>query len=193
MNDLTISNGNANGTDFNAGGGGIYNEYDHFGILNCLLSNNYALQGGGMYTPPNPDNRGANFPVLRDCSFIQNEAIEGGAMFNDRNCIPKLRNCIFFKNLAQLGGAIYNSGDKDTFQRYLRIVFFCKMKPKSVEADYILSSLVQLIRTVFLSKILQEKGEDFLLEPFVCKNFLNVDLLITMQIQEVQFILVQEL
>jgi predicted outer membrane repeat protein len=50
---------------------------------------------------------------LTDCSFTDNHARHGAAIFTDRSSSLSLNQCIFRRNTAELsGGAIYANGDK---------------------------------------------------------------------------------
>ena len=71
----------------------IYVEY-------CNFEYNHATEkGGGIYSD------GENYTV-RNCSFSQNSAQEGGAIYN--NYIAFISNSNFTNNSANDGGAIYN-------------------------------------------------------------------------------------
>lgn len=68
--------------------------------------------GGGMF------NNGAGrycHPTIRNCSFVDNSASSGGAIYNEGresgSSNPALVNCLFLNNSASsYGGAIFNSG-----------------------------------------------------------------------------------
>ncbi len=115
------------------GGGGI----DNFGlngnasptITNCIVYANTAAQrAGGMYCWGG-DNGNAN-PVVLNTAFVNNSAVDGGAIVSDRlnsssgssgNSNPNFRNCIFWGNTASgvgpqffiLGGATFNATYSD--------------------------------------------------------------------------------
>ncbi len=99
---LTVTGG------YNDSGGGIFlGQCASPTIINCILSENEASFGGGIYM----ENAG---PRLINCQFINNQAKAGGAIysFNDGSgCNPVMENCLFRDNSAtHNGGAIYNIG-----------------------------------------------------------------------------------
>lgn len=69
--------------------------------------------GGGIYNNGSGSGRQSN-PTLVNCSFIENQARNGAAVFNDGrqgNSSPTFLNCIFRNNQATRdGGALYNFG-----------------------------------------------------------------------------------
>jgi len=107
LNGVTVSDGNADGYDFNGHGGGIYNNYDmHPKLVYCTFRNNSAQEGGGICNI-------GNSPVLENCKFIGNSVSgSGGGIFNDYYSHPKLINCIFLENdAAYVGGGISTNFD----------------------------------------------------------------------------------
>ena len=73
--------------------------------------------GGGMYNNGVGSGKDCS-PLIRNCSFQNNSAKEGGAaLFNDGSFSgrskPTLSNCIFQNNSAFYGGAIFNKGESD--------------------------------------------------------------------------------
>ena len=71
--------------------------------------------GGGLYN----DN---SSPLIRNCIFSWNRAINGGAVYNANESSPILENCIFIENEADNGGAIYNTTDSSVTLR--ECIFF---------------------------------------------------------------------
>ncbi|MCB0686115.1 MAG: hypothetical protein KDC53_06310 [Saprospiraceae bacterium] len=84
LDGFIIQNGNADGGLINSSGGGIY------------VSGNGALCS----------------PVIQNCQFYDNEASQGGAIFNDGqssgNASPTIDHCTFISNQSVTGGAICN-------------------------------------------------------------------------------------
>jgi hypothetical protein len=70
-------------------------------ITNCIISNNSADAGGGMY------NDQSN-PTLTNCIFIGNSAYYDGGGMNNFQSTPTLTNCTFSENSADNGGGTYN-------------------------------------------------------------------------------------
>jgi predicted outer membrane repeat protein len=67
--------------------------------------NNYALDGAGIMALDGD-------PVIRNCSFIDNEADYGGAMFYNNHARPIISGSYFFGNHAvRSGGAVYAETD----------------------------------------------------------------------------------
>ncbi|MFI5378811.1 MAG: right-handed parallel beta-helix repeat-containing protein, partial [Tepidisphaerales bacterium] len=101
LDGFTITAGNANGTNPNNSGGGIYNSSGSPTIRNCTLIRNTAASGGGMYDY-------YSSPTLINCIFNGNTASSGGGIFNDLSSSPTLTNCAFSGNSAASGGGMYD-------------------------------------------------------------------------------------
>ncbi|HNT22143.1 MAG TPA: hypothetical protein PKL70_17025, partial [Saprospiraceae bacterium] len=110
--------------EYNRYGGGWFNfatapDSSNPTILNCTITGNAALRGGGM---ANFGDMGPTLPTLINCIISDNEASRGGGMFNyglNYESSPTLINCILSGNLAtDFGGAMYNdaegNGDDNT-------------------------------------------------------------------------------
>ena len=97
---FTITGGNANGTDSNSYGGGMYNYESDPTVTNCIFGGNSAEKGGGMY------NSGSN-PFLANCTFRGNKAgISGGGIYHSSSS-GNLINCTFSGNhSAGTGGGM---------------------------------------------------------------------------------------
>ncbi len=71
--------------------------------------------GGGWYNDGSGKGNSSN-PSIRNCVFLNNYAIEGGALFNHGpggECSPEVVNCSFVSNKAELGGgAWFNNVEK---------------------------------------------------------------------------------
>ncbi len=69
-------------------------------ILNCVLRNNQAATGGGLYCEHSS-------AALRNCVFLDNASDRGGALFSTQSTLT-LVNCTFRGNRAVLdGGALH--------------------------------------------------------------------------------------
>ncbi|HHM20664.1 MAG TPA: hypothetical protein ENJ20_01455 [Bacteroidetes bacterium] len=71
--------------------------------------------GGGLYNDGSGVGVQSN-PTLRNCLFLNNFAMEGGALFNNGdlgNASPEIEDCTFTSNRAFYGGgAIFNNGEQ---------------------------------------------------------------------------------
>ena len=103
LDGFTITGGNANGSDPDNNGGGIFIYWCSPTVTNCVLTGNTAYGGGGMY------NYRSTVTITR-CIFIGNNATLGGGMynFNDLGAV-NVTDCRFFDNFASsAGGGIWN-------------------------------------------------------------------------------------
>ncbi|MBW1914155.1 MAG: right-handed parallel beta-helix repeat-containing protein [Deltaproteobacteria bacterium] len=99
INGFTITGGNANGLLQNAKGGGLVNFENRVGEL------------------PRSATTIAFSPVVENCIFTKNNAIEGGAIYSYNQSEPVIKNCSFFENTAEQGGAILDRvGVKSTIE-----------------------------------------------------------------------------
>jgi len=81
-------------------GAGMYNNLANPSLLNCTLSNNMALDfGGGVYNY-------ANSPTFANCIFSRNSANNGGGIYNYEHTYSILTNCTFAENSAPNGNAL---------------------------------------------------------------------------------------
>jgi predicted outer membrane repeat protein len=127
LDGFTITSGNANHSSYNSGGG-IYSKQSQAIFANLIVQQNYALDGGGLYSSDSLNqlykvnffdnqanqNGGAIYTnnshlIMSDSSFGQNHAEgDGGALFN-YNSNPILTKINFGNNTAaDEGGAIFN-------------------------------------------------------------------------------------
>ncbi|MHC4474856.1 MAG: right-handed parallel beta-helix repeat-containing protein [Planctomycetota bacterium] len=108
FNGFTVTAGNADGSwASNQGtGGGICNLQGSPTVFDCVLTNNSANWGGGMFS----DGVGSE-PTLTNCMFSYNfSSGTGGGMCNGAGS-TMLLNCTFIENVADYaGGGIYDSG-----------------------------------------------------------------------------------
>ncbi|WP_118975699.1 right-handed parallel beta-helix repeat-containing protein [Taibaiella koreensis] len=101
LDGFTISGGNA------GQGGGIYNNYASPRISNCVIKDNAALSGAGLYNRGKLD--------IRHTTIIGNIAInstgystQGGGIYNIGSAGDTLLHCIIRNNIASTGCGIYN-------------------------------------------------------------------------------------
>ena len=106
---FTIENGNesvGNGGP-NSFGGAISNTGLGLTVQNCVLKNNAAYFGGGVYN----HNNGAGTLKLIGCTFLGNTASgAGGGVFNQNDTAGTcaLTRCTLTANAAPSGGGLYN-------------------------------------------------------------------------------------
>jgi hypothetical protein len=115
------------GPNFANNSGNSYNVVRSSGLNSTAILDGFVITGGNANATPlfteQYYNQGAigggvlnirSSPTLRNCSFLQNTASMGGAMFNygiyRSTSSPVLINCVFQQNTAGYGGAIFNDG-----------------------------------------------------------------------------------
>ena len=105
LDGFTIRGGNADSSNPNDRGGGMFNG-QHSGptVTNCTFNGNWAgFRGGGMY---NADYCGL---TVTACTFSANLASTGGGMSNDEDSTTVVTNCTFSANHAtSTGGGMHN-------------------------------------------------------------------------------------
>lgn len=84
--------------------------------------------GGGMYMVSNAV-LGESQPILRNCTFHKNHAVNyGGGIFMRSNSMgtvtPSIRNCIFTENKAAVGGGIYKDGSSQSTVLHIKDCLF---------------------------------------------------------------------
>ena len=84
-----------NSAEFGDGGGGAWLENSPGEVFGCNFRDNRGFNGAGLY------NGGEHCPVVRNCLFLRNLAINdnGGGMSNV-TCAPLIENCQFIENQA---------------------------------------------------------------------------------------------
>jgi len=129
---FTITAGNADATDPDDIGGGMYNSNGSPTLVQCTFSKNFATYGAGMFNLDNSSptlvqcafrfniasfsgggmyNQIDSSPAMIDCEFTDNvadPASSGGGLLNHQNCNAWLTRCIFLNNSAAAGGGILN-------------------------------------------------------------------------------------
>jgi parallel beta-helix repeat protein len=89
-------------------GGAFYDNGSSSILIDCKFIDNTANSGGGMCN-------GASFPMLTNCIFEGNRALDsGGGIFNRYESKPTLKDCIFINNHSELGAGIRNSQSNPT-------------------------------------------------------------------------------
>jgi len=101
LNGFTISGGNANNDAFpHDSGGGVYCDRGVPTITNCSITQNAAVNGGGLYFY-----RGSH-ATIRNCSIIGNAASHGGGLGAWLSS-PTVTNCTIKGNNAYFGAGLY--------------------------------------------------------------------------------------
>jgi len=100
---FTVTSGNANGTNDDKFGGGMYNHNCSPMVTNCIFHGNQANStgsaGGGMCNY-------ISSSVVTNCVFYENSAPSGGGTFNWYST-SKFTSCVFFDNSASWGGGLH--------------------------------------------------------------------------------------
>lgn len=127
LDGFTITGGNANASEPNDRGGGMFNEFGDPTLIDCVFAYNVAsgydtnfdARGGGVYNS-------AGDPALTNCTFLRNTAWGGwgtsglgGGMYNRDGSRPTLSRCTFLNNTADggfegglgAGGGMFNYND----------------------------------------------------------------------------------
>lgn len=112
---FVITHGIALGFDAGGQGGGLLNIGGNLVISQCVIRENLATHGGGMF------NRDGAAPTLIDCTFEGNRCetgAQGGAIYNI-NSQATMTGCQFIGNgdgtcgtTASYGGALYNEASE---------------------------------------------------------------------------------
>ena len=129
LNGVSITGGNANGSDPHNSGGGMYNSSCSPTLTNVIITNNtVSSSGGGMnneYSSPaltnviisnNSASSSSGFgggirnygssPTLTNVTISNNSARYGGGIYNNSSS-PNLYNCIIWGNSAPIGSEFY--------------------------------------------------------------------------------------
>ena len=89
--------------------------YFHNGETADAVVDNFTIQNGKEDGNAYPDTAGGAIlidvgdPMLANCTFDSNYAVEGGAIYCEGGSHPKIQGCVFTQNSAYTGGAIYVS------------------------------------------------------------------------------------
>jgi len=104
LDGFTITGGNANGSEPDNAGGGMYNDAGSPTVANCRFYGNRAVRGGAIA------NKNGSEPSVLNCLFSGNIASAGGgAMYNDGSD-PNIHNTTFSGNQNAASGGIQNQG-----------------------------------------------------------------------------------
>jgi probable HAF family extracellular repeat protein/parallel beta-helix repeat protein len=109
LDGFTITAGNANGTDWQGHGGGMYNDSGSPTISHCTFSGNSALWGAEVVCLYSSN------PILTNCTFSGNTAGDcGGGIFCHYSSSPTMMSCTISQNLAgSHGGGIFCKSPSD--------------------------------------------------------------------------------
>jgi surface protein with Ig-like domain/parallel beta helix pectate lyase-like protein/polymorphic membrane protein len=105
LDGFTITHGLATGSEeYGKQGGGIFNFAVSPEIANCIVQDNLATYGGGIY------NHYAASPAITNCIVLDNEAtLHAGGIDNITNSSPVIINCVIAGNIAGgKGGGLSN-------------------------------------------------------------------------------------
>ncbi len=111
----TVTHCMISGNFANAGGGGMYNQWNSSPTVNnCIFSGNLSNNtGGGM---SNNGYYGFNAPIVTNCTFSGNSAAYGGGGMRNYYSSPIVTNCIFSGNHATTdANEIYNDSSDPNF------------------------------------------------------------------------------
>ncbi|WP_269523401.1 right-handed parallel beta-helix repeat-containing protein [Coraliomargarita parva] len=103
LDGFTVTAGNANSTDVNATGAGVFLYQGSPTLSNCRIQGNQAVDfGGGIYL------YASTAAAITNSDFRGNQAGYGGAVFTEIDANSTFTNCVFQGNLADNdGGGIY--------------------------------------------------------------------------------------
>ncbi len=119
---LTFTNGFVagafDGTSLNIAGGAIYNNSSTTSLTDCVITQNTARFGGGVFNDTSSSLNGISNLSLTNCVISQNSAVSenrvnyGGGIASF-NSTANLTNCLISQNSANYGGGIYNGSGND--------------------------------------------------------------------------------
>lgn len=105
---FTITDGNAKEDNGEYSyGGGIYCNYSSPIIDSCIITNNFAVYGGGIF------GCNSSASIIQNCVIKNNIATYGGGV---RNGALSLKNSIIKDNFANYGGGIYSEHTNSIIQ-----------------------------------------------------------------------------
>ena len=106
VNNYADYRGGISGVNYTAGGAIVVDGVDNVQIRNCYFSGNTALNRGGAIVIRND---AQNIMVI-GCTFVNNQAPDGGAIYNQQVGGTIISGCTFTNNKATtgIGGAIYS-------------------------------------------------------------------------------------
>ncbi|RRR65850.1 MAG: hypothetical protein EI684_21935 [Candidatus Viridilinea halotolerans] len=109
LNGFTITGGNANGSDPNDRGGGIYNNNVSPTLRNLTISGNRATSvGGGVYN-------NSSTPSFSNVTISGNQASGGGGVFNSSSNASFANITISGNRATNDGGGVFNNGGTPSF------------------------------------------------------------------------------
>lgn len=106
LDGFTVTKGAKEGSGDTANGAGIFIDDGDPKIVNCLITDNTAINGGGIYVT------GGGDPVVENCVVRDNVAQAGAGIYNDKGQ-STITNCTIYDNDARknatwsTGGGIY--------------------------------------------------------------------------------------
>ena len=100
LDGFTIQNGSGNFIDDSTWGGGIFIETSSPTITNCMILENSATEGGGIFIL-NYSN-----PTISSCTIAGNSAQDEGGAVKSQDSDPMITNCTIVDNFAGAGGGV---------------------------------------------------------------------------------------
>eukprot|EP00210_Caulerpa_lentillifera_P004180 g3986.t1 len=129
---LTIGESSVANNSADSYGGGWYIDHSTYNLVSLRLIQNKATYGGGLVilessgslnnshfegNSATSDGGGlyserTNFPIIHNCTFLNNSAYRGGGVYGDTLILDNLLSSYFTRNLATTtgGGAYFNAG-----------------------------------------------------------------------------------
>jgi hypothetical protein len=111
LDGFTILGGAAvDGIGENGAGGGIFDANGSATINDCIITQNNAFVGGGMFDD------GLSAPTVTNCTFTTNSSGSGDAVDNNLESSPIFVNCIFTDGSSSpYGSGVYESQSTSTY------------------------------------------------------------------------------
>ncbi len=124
---------------------------DGFTISGGQATGGFQNDGGGGLI------NDASSPSIRNCTFRDNIAGFGGAVYNASGASPVMTNCRFIDNTAtSLGGAVYNT--TGSTPKFMRCRFLRNFAGSAGGAIYSISSAINVVHSAFSGNLASTGG-----------------------------------